>query len=88
MALLLRPLPVATHEFRIIPVFITFVRGSNVSAVENNAKAAMSIALRVPLSEMFEDLFDGDDEDGTVSGIISGNLVSQIAQQAAGLKLR
>jgi len=60
------------------------------SAVDNE-KAAVSIALRVPLSEMFEDLLDGGDEDspqdGTVSQVVSGNVASQISQLAAGLKV-
>jgi hypothetical protein len=60
------------------------------SAVDND-RAAISIALRVPLSEIFEDLLDSGDEDspedGTVSQVVSGNLSSQVAQLAAGLKV-
>jgi len=43
------------------------------------------------LGEIFEDLLDSGDEDspedGTVSQVVSGNLSSQVAQLAAGLKV-
>jgi hypothetical protein len=62
------------------------------SAVEND-KAALSIAVRSQLVEIFEGLFDGggDEEDssddGMVGGVAAGALASQVSQLAVGLKV-
>ena len=60
------------------------------SSVDND-KAALSIAFRSQLVEIFEGLFDGGEEDsaddGIVGAVAAGNMASQVSQLAVGLKL-